>query len=381
MAVSKAAAIVGIFEHPTRHAPDKTILQLQAECILGALADAGIDRQEVDGLFVPDAGAQGRWIALCDYLGITPQYADTTALAGPTAQHLAHHAVAAIAAGLINVAVVAQVSKARTGRGSGRQALAPVPDSFQEPYGPAGIGLYALAATRHMYQYGTTHEQLAEIAVACRTHAANNPDAVQRRPIAVEDVLNSRWIQWPLHLLDCCLVTDAGGAVVIVAADRARHAHHRPVWILGTATFPAHTSLGWRDITTSAAARSAPIAYAQAGVTPRDIDMAMVADHYSHTALILLEDAGFCKKGEGGPFVAGGRIQIGGALPINTDGGGLSSAHGGFRGMQNLIEGTRQIRGSSHNQVLDCTLVLCQEGGGGGFGVRHTAATTILGRD
>lgn len=380
MSVSRKAAIVGIYEHPTRNAPDKTALQLQAECVLRALADAGIDKREVDGLFSP-AGGEEPWISLCDYLNITPHYADTTTIAGPTSQHLAHHAVAAVAAGLVNVAVVVQASKSRSGEGGGggRPRISPVPGSFQDIYGPAGIGVYAMSATRHMYEFGTTHEQLAAIAVAARKHAENNPLALRREPITVEDVMNSRWIQWPLHQLDCCLVTDAAGAVVIVSAERARDVRTKPAWILGTATAPAHTSGGWRDITTTAAAKSAPVAYKMAGVKPSDINMAMIADHYTSAVLLQLEDAGFCAKGEGGPFVEGGRIQIGGALPVNTDGGGLSSAHAGFRGMQNMIEGTRQLRGISVNQVAGTELVLCQEAGGGGYGVRHTAATTILG--
>ena len=226
----------------------------------------------------------------------------------------------------------------------GHPRLDPSPDSFEELYGLTTVGLYAMIAQRHFYQFGTTPEQLAEIAVAVRHHAAMNPDALFRDEITVDDVLRSRVISSPLHLMDCCVITDGGGAVVVASPEVARGCRHRPVWVLGTGEAVAHQGAGKRDLVYIAAKQSHEPAFAGAGVAHADIDMAMIYDSFTITVLETLEDLGFCEKGEGGHFVSGGRLKIGGELPINTDGGGLSSNHPGMRGIFLLMEATRQLR-------------------------------------
>src|SRR5256886_4486203 len=237
-----------------------------------------------------------------------------------------------------------------------------------------------MVARRHMHEFGTTSEQLAEIAVATRTHASLNPLALYREPMTVKDVLSSPMISSPLHLLDCCVITDGGGAVVVVHPDLARDLRTPPVRLLASAEAIAHTSAGHRDYLVSAAAETGPRAFAEAGVTHDDIDTAMIYDSFTITVLMTLEDLGFCKKGEGGRVVAGGRLQLGGALPINTDGGGLSSNHPGMRGIFLVIEAVKQLRGEcGDRQVKDCRVALVH-GTGGTLGTRHSGATLILGR-
>jgi len=235
-------------------------------------------------------------------------------------------------------------------------------------------------AQRHMYEFGTTAEQLAEIAVTIRRHASLNPVAKFRDPITVEDVLVSRIVSSPLHLLDCCIITDGGGAVVVTSAARARDLQKAPVYVLGGSEACCHTSMGNRDLTDMAAKQSGPRAMAMAGVTHDDIDMCMIYDSFTITVLETLENLGFCRKGEGGAFVQHGRIGLGGALPINTDGGGLSSNHPGMRGIFLVIEATKQLRGEcGPRQVTDCEIALCH-GTGGTLGLRHSGATVVLGR-
>ena len=271
-----------------------------------------------------------------------------------------------------------------TGAAAWTQAgLVPSPDSFEYLYGITTVGLYALIAQRHMHQYGTKPEHLAEIAVAVRKHASMNPQALFRNPITVEDVVRSRIISSPLHLLDCCVITDGGGAVVVASPEVARNCRQRPVWVLGTGEAAAHQGAGKRDLVYTAAKQSRGPAFAMAGVTHDDIDMAMIYDSFTITVLEALEDLGFCEKGEGGDFVSGGRLQIGGGLPINTDGGGLSSNHPGMRGIFLLLEATRQLRHQfegTPRQVTDCKIALCH-GTGGSLGARHSGGTVILGRD
>jgi acetyl-CoA C-acetyltransferase len=253
------------------------------------------------------------------------------------------------------------------------------------------ISNYAMVAHRHMHDYGTTSEQLARIAVITRAHAMRNPEAVQAmkdlglepgvREITVEDVVASRLIADPLHLLESCIISDGGGAVVIASADVARDGKHPPVWILGTGEATKYPESGG-DVTTSAAAHSGPRAFSEAGVTPGEIDVAMIYDSFTITVLVILEDLGFCKKGEGGAFVEGGRLRFdSGRKPaLNTDGGGLSSNHPGMRGIFLLIEATRQLRGQSRSQVPGARLAVAH-GNGGMLGSRHAASTIILGRD
>ncbi len=386
------AAIVGIHEHVTRYAPDLSELQIQGESVIKALEDAGLTKDDVEGLFTASSSIRNSGMNLADYLNMYPKYVDNTTVGGGSFEFHLSHALTAIAAGRINCAVITYSSLARSGGVSvgtggvgryGHPRLDPSPDSFEEIYGLTTVGLYAMIAQRHMHLYGTTSEQLAEVSVAVRKHASMNPEALFRTPITVGDVVNARTISSPLHLLDCCVITDGGGAVVVASPEVARNCRQRPVWVLGTGEAIAHQGAGRRDLMYIAAHQSAPRAFEMAGVTHDDIDMAMVYDSFTITVVETLEDLGFCKKGEGGEFVSGGRLQVGGELPINTDGGGLSSNHPGMRGIFLLLEATRQLRRQfegTPRQVENCQVALCH-GTGGALGSRHSGGTVILGRD
>lgn len=388
----RGAAIVGIHEHVTRYAPDKSELQIQGESVIKALEDAGLTKNDVEGLFTASSSIRNSGLNLADYLNMYPKYVDNTTVGGGSFEFHLSHALTAIAAGRINCAVITYSSLARSGGVSvgtggvarfGHPRLDPAPDSFEELYGLTTVGLYAMIAQRHMQQYGTTSEQLAEIAVAIRKHASYNPEAMFRDPITVDSVVNARVISSPLHLLDCCLISDGGGAVVVASPELARNCKQRPVWVLGVGEAVAHQGAGKRDLIYIAAKQSHEPAFAMAGVTHKDIDMAMIYDSFTITVLETLEDLGFCKKGEGGDFVSGGRLQVGGELPINTDGGGLSSNHPGMRGIFLLLEATRQLRHQftgTPRQVENCQVALCH-GTGGALGSRHSGGTVILGRD
>jgi len=376
-------AVVGAYEHPTRFAPDKTAFQLHAESARGALEDAGLTVQDVDGFFTSGVGPIGI-LSLAGHLNLRPSYVDSQAIGGSSFVSHSFHAAAAIAAGLCNVALVTYGSTAASerfaiGTGTGGFVLEP-PDSFEAPFGPTIVGSYALVARRHMHEYGTTGEQLAEIAVTMRRHAGLNPRAKYREPITVEDVLASRMISSPLHLLDCCVISDGGGALVLTSVERARDLRRPPVVILGAAEALRHAEIGTRDLLDVAARQSGPLALARAGVRHADIDLALIYDSYTITVLATLEALGFCAAGEGGAFCADGRIGLGGALPVNPDGGGLSSNHPGMRGIFLVVEATRQLRDEcGPRQVKDATLALVH-GTGGMLGQRHSGVTLILGR-
>jgi len=392
---SPGAAIGGIYEFPGRTAHGLSSLQIKAECARRALADAGLSWSDVDAVY--DAGEAGAMsgLTIAEYFGISPRVIDTTAVGGSSYEFHAAHAARDIAAGKANVALLTYGSTARSESRAigtrGRAPAGPQPGANMEaPYGLPLIGNYALVAQRHMAQYGTKPEHLAEIAVTTRAHAVRNPDAVaglaeigfrHTGEITVEDVLGSRLVADPLHLLECCIVSDGGGAVVIVSPAVAAGLPKPPTWILGTgeaAGYPGHQA----DITTSAAVRSGPDAFGQAGVRPDEIDIAMIYDSFTITVLTILEDLGFAKKGEGGPYLAGGRLRFDqpGAPALNTDGGGLSSNHPGMRGIFLLIEATRQLRGESTAQVPGARLAVAH-GNGGFLGTRHAAGTIILGRE
>lgn len=376
------AAIVGAFEHPTRWAPDKTQFQIHAEAARGALDDAGLSIRDVDGLLTSGLSPIGI-MALAEHLNLQPRFHDSTNIGGSTFVAQVLHAAAAISAGLCNVALITYGSKASSDRfavGTGGLSGGDPPDQFEAPFGPTVMNSYALVAQRHMYEYGTTAEQLAEVAVTMRRHAGLNPVAKFRDPITVADVLSSRVVSSPLHLLDCCIITDGGGAVVVARRDRARDMRKRPIRILGGAEALRHTAAGSRDLLEIAAAQSGPLAMEMAGVSHADVDMCMIYDSFTITVVVTLENLGFCARGEGGEFVAGGRIGLGGELPINTDGGGLSSNHPGMRGIFLVVEAVRQLRGEcGSRQVEDCEVALCH-GTGGMLGLRHSGVTMLLGR-
>ncbi len=383
MSIWGKTAVVGAWEHPTRFAPDKTAFQLHAESARGALEDAGLAIKDVDGFFTSGVGPIGI-LSLAGHLNLRPSYVDSQAIGGSSFVSHCLHAAAAIDTGLCRVALVTYGSTAASerfaiGTGAGGFVLEP-PDNFEAPFGPTIVGSYALVAQRHMHEYGTTSEQLAEIAVTMRRHAGLNPQAKYRDPITVEDVLASRVISSPLHLLDCCVISDGGGALVLTSLERARDLKKPPVVVLGAAEALRHAEIATRDLLDIAARQSGPLALARAGITHADIDLAMVYDSYTITVLATLEALGFCAPGEGGAFCAGGRIGLGGALPVNPDGGGLSSNHPGMRGIFLVIEATRQLRGEcGPRQVKDATLALVH-GTGGMLGQRHSGVTMLLGR-
>ncbi len=378
----RQAVIAGVYEHPTRWAPEKTAYQIHAESARGALEDAGLTLADVDGFATSGVGPIGV-ISVAEHLNLQPRYLDSTSIGGSSFVAHVGHAAAAIAAGLCEVVLITYGSTASSDRfavGTGGGMLGDPPDQFEVAFGPTVVGGYALVAQRHMHEYGTTAEQLAEIAVTVRRHASLNPAAKFREPITVADVLASRLVSSPLHLLDCCIISDGGGAVVVAGAARARDLRRPPVFVLGASEAVCHTAAGVRDLTDMAASQSGPRAMQMAGVGHGDVDMCMIYDSFTITVLETLESLGFCRNGEGGAFVQDGRIGLGGALPVNTDGGGLSSNHPGMRGIFLVIEATRQLRGEcGRRQVDGCEVALCH-GTGGILGLRHSGATLVLGR-
>jgi len=383
MSLSRKTAVAGVYEHPTRFAPDKSMFQIMAESVRGALDDAGLTIKDVDGLATTGMGMGGMGIiGFADYLNLTPNYVDSTAIGGSSFVAHTAHAAAAIAAGLCEVCIVVYGSTAASSRFAigtgGAGGSSDPPDQYDAPFGVTTVGAYAMIAQRHMHDYGTTSEQLAEIAVTMRLHASMNPVAKYRDPITVADVLASRVISSPLHLLDCCIISDGGGALVITSAERARSLKKKPVYILGVGEAVRHAARGQRDYLDIAAAQSGKLAFERSGVAHKDIDMAMIYDSFTITVLSTLENLGFCKRGEGGAFVSGGRLRYDGAFPINTDGGGLSSNHPGMRGIFLVIEAAKQLRGEcGPRQVKNCKTALVH-GTGGALGTRHSGATLIL---
>jgi acetyl-CoA acetyltransferase len=384
MTFSGAIAIAGVYEHPTRWAPDKTEFQIMAESAKGALDDAGLTIGDVDALFAASMSMGGMGIVdLAEYLDLKPSFLDGTNIGGSSFVAHVSHAAAAIHAGMCEVALVLYGSTAASnamaiGTGMGGERRDPAA-SFSTPYGMTTVGSYALVAQLHQQRFGTTSEQLAEIAVTMRHHASLNPAAKMRQPITVDDVLASRMISEPLHLLDCCIISDGGGAVVVTSTERARDLAKMPVPLLGCGESVAHQEVGQADLLTTAARQSGAKAFGMAGVDHDDIDLCMIYDSFTITVLATLENLGFCKVGEGGPFVTGGRIRLGGALPVNPDGGGLSSNHPGMRGIFLVIEATRQLRGEGGPRQVDGARLACVHGTGGTLGAAHSGATLILG--
>jgi acetyl-CoA acetyltransferase len=374
--------IAGVAESDYGRVPNMTEMQLHAQALQRVLEDSGLRKEEIDGVFCSSQTMGMPTVMLCEYLHIFPRYSDSTSIGGSSFEAHLNHAVAAIRAGKCEVALISYGSTQLSSRGrmlgtGGRPSTIPE-DTYESPYGNTLVGAYAMAARRHMYQYGTTSEQLAEIAVVTRCHAGLNPLAMYREPITVQDVLNSRMIADPLHLFDCCVVSDGGGAVLVTTEERARDLKQPPVYVLGSSESHTHAHISQMpDLTVTAAAMTAPRAFREAGVLPGDIDMAMIYDSFTITVLLLLEDLGFCKKGEGGAFAQNGRIALGGRLPINTDGGGLSSNHPGMRGIFLIIEAVRQLRGQCGPRQVQGAKLAVAHGSGG---LLSSQATTILGR-
>jgi acetyl-CoA acetyltransferase len=377
-----AAALVGVADaaSPTGEL-DAHGRALEAAMVHEALADAGLTLADVDGITYA-----GNAAGLAEYLGVIPRHLDGTMVGGSSYQLHVEHAAAAIAAGLCEVVVGVYAATPRSDRhrpGAGRRGLPPGPNpafEWEVPYGlRLPIGGYALAASRHMAQYGTTPEQLAQIAVDTRRWAAMNPRARYRDPITVDDVVSSPLVVSPLHLLDCCLVTDGAGAFVLTSAERARDLARPPVYVLGAASCGTHQMItAMPDLTVTGGAVSGPAAFEMAGVKHDDVDLLMGYDSFTITALLHLEDLGFCPKGEGGPFVEDGRLGPGGSLPMNTNGGGLSYTHPGMYGMFLLVEAVRQLRGEAGERQIDQHRVAVAHGSGG---VLSTMGTVVLGTE
>jgi acetyl-CoA C-acetyltransferase len=389
MSIKGKAYIVGIYEHPTRKADDKSLAQLHAESAKGALEDAGLTRADVDGYFCAgDAPGLGP-LSMTDYLGLKLRHMDSTDSGGSSYIIHVGHAAEAIAAGKCSVALITLAGRPRSeGQATGtaqRGAGGNAPDvQFENPYGPATANMYAMCAMRHMHQYGTTSEQLAWIKVAASHHAQHNPHAMLRDVVTVEDVVNSPMIADPLHRLDCCVISDGGGAIIVADPEVARSLKRPKVKILGAGEAPKHQMAGHVDLTYSGAVWSGPAAFAEAGVKPADIKYASIYDSFTITVLMQIEDLGFCEKGQGGKFVSDGNLISGtGKLPFNTDGGGLCNNHPANRGgLTKVVEAVRQLRGEAHQavQVRNCDLAIAH-GTGGSLGTRHGAATVIMERE
>ncbi len=377
-----AVAIVGVGDSEEMgRLPHKSALQLHMEATRNALEDAGLQKGDVDAVFT-----SGRNMAndLPEYLGIRPRFVDGTQVGGCSFILHVEHALAAIHAGLCEVALIThgESGYSRIGMPATRWGEDSVNSQFEQPYGLSGPATsYGFVATRHMHEYGTTSEQLAEVAVATRQWAALNPKAFARDPITIGDVLNSRLISWPFHLLDCCLVTDAGGAAIVTSAERARDLAKQPVYVLGTGECVTHQMVSQMPSFSrwDAAQTSGARAFRMAGVQHADIDVAQFYDAFTIVPILALEALGFCKPGEGGPFVAGQRTAPGGAFPMNTNGGGLSYTHTGMYGIFTIIEAVRQLRGEcGPRQVPGAKTAICHGTGGIWSSAATLIASTVL---
>ena len=380
MTLKRACVIAGVAESQLGSIPGATVLTLQAEAAAAALADAGLNKSDVDGLFCAGRWGRSQILEIGEYLGIQPSYADGTLVGGSSFEFHLGHAAAAIKAGLCRVAIILYGSTQRSRR---ERFAAPGSDlgfQFEAPFGlPLPVGAYALAASRHMALYGTTRHHMAEVAVAARHWAALNPNAFKRDPLTIEEVLAAEMIADPLGKLDCCLVTDGGGAVVVVHPDLAPNLPRKPVWLLGQGEAHSHHIISQMpDITWSPAADAGRRAFEMADVGPADIDVTQIYDSFTITVLLTLEALGFCPRGQAGAFVADGNTRPGGAFPLNTSGGGLSYCHPGMFGIFLIIEAVRQLRGEcGPRQVQGARLSLIS--GTGAY--LSSNSTCILGMD
>ena len=383
------AYIAGVYEHPTRKADDKSLPQLHAEVAKGALQDAGLTKNDVDGYFCAgDAPGLGG-LSMADYMGLKLRYIDTTETGGSSYVIHVGHAAQAIAAGKCDVALITLAGRPRSegmATGTAPRNYGPsTPDvPFEFPYGPTVVNQYAMAAMRHMHEFGTTSAQLAWIKVAASHHAQHNEHALLRDVVTVEDVVNSPIIADPLHRLDCCVITDGGGAIVVAKPEIARSLPRPRVKVRGAGEAVKHQMGGRIDLTYTGAVWSGPAAFADAGVKPSDIKYVSIYDSFTITVLITLEDLGFAPKGQGGKLVSDGNLISGvGKLPFNTDGGGLCNNHPANRGgLTKVVEAVRQLRGEAHPrvQVKNCDLALAH-GTGGSLATRHGSATLIMERE
>jgi acetyl-CoA acetyltransferase len=361
-----SVAVVGAAESDLGQvAPNTSPVDLMAQATLRALDDCGLKLSDVDGVLSAATQVRTAPMTLSEYLGIKPKFFDGTAIGGSSFMSHVAHAQLAIEHGLCEVAVIAYGS---TQRSVSRAAASPrEPNPYENPYRPfMPSSAYAMAASRHMHQYGTTREQLAEVAVAARKWALLNPKAWEKEPLTIEDVLKARMVSHPFTVRDCCLVVDGGGAIILTSAARAKTLKKKPAYVLGVGESFSHANISsMADLTVSDAAISGPKAFKMAGLKPSDVQMLSLYDAFTITPILFLEDLGYCPKGEGGRFVQNGTIAPGGKLPVNTSGGGLSYCHPGMYGLLVMIEAIRQVRGEcDKRQVKDCNVALAHGNGG-----------------
>jgi len=381
--VSRRVAIAGVALSDVGRVDSASAYALIGQSCRRALADAGLRPADVDGFASTSLGTMPP-IDVAEYLGLSPRWIDSTSVGGASWEVMAAHAAEAIANGRADVVLLSYGSTARADlkkklRTASLNWGSRGPVQYEAPYGHTLISKYAMAARRHMHEYGTTIEQLAEIAVSARYNAGFNEEAFYRDPITIDDVLSGPMIADPFTKLQCCIRSDGGAAMVLVAEDRVADLPKPPVWVLGAAEATSHMSMSqWTDFTTGPAAVTGPLAFQRAGVSPSDIDVAELYDAFTYMLLITLEDLGFCGKGEGGAFVETGALRVGGSLPTNTDGGGLSACHPGQRGLFLLVEATRQLRGECGERQTPDARLACVSGTGGWF---CSSGTMILGRD
>jgi acetyl-CoA acetyltransferase len=379
--VARRVALVGAALSDCGRVDTKSPFELHYQAASRAIADAGLTKGDVDGFGSNGLGLLAP-VEVAEYVGLRPTWADGTGVGGSTWEFMVEHATAAIAQGHAEVVVLVYGSTARADLKARRRRAnlsfgARGPVQFDAPFGHTLIAKYAMTARRHMHEFGTTIQQLAEISVSSRYNASLNPDAFYRHPITIDDVMDAPMIADPLTRLHCCMRSDGGGAVVLTSEERARDLPARPVWVLGTGEAISHTTMSeWEDFTESPAVRSGQLAFERAGVTPEEIDVCQVYDAFTPMVLLSFEALGFCKKGEGGPFVEDGKMRVGGSLPTNTDGGGLSSCHPGMRGIFLLVEAVMQLRGEGGARQVPDARLACVNGTGGWF---SSASTVILG--
>jgi acetyl-CoA acetyltransferase len=381
--VNRRVAVAGVALSDVGSTPSKTAYGLIAQASRRALQDAGLTPADIDGLGSTSTGTMAP-IDVGEYLGVQPRWVDSTSVGGAAWEMMAAHGADAIARGHADVVLLTYGSTARSDLRKGLRTASlnwgsRGPQQWEAPYGHTLISKYAMAARRHMYEYGTTIEQLAEIAVSARFNARDNAEASYRDPITIDDVQSGPMIADPFTKLHCCIRSDGGAAVVLVAEDRVPDLRQAPIWVLGTGECTMHISTSqWPDMTTGPAAISGRLAFDRAGLTPQDVDVAELYDAFTYMLLVTLEDLGFCKKGEGGPFVADRRLRLGGELPTNTDGGGLSAVHPGQRGLFLLVEAVRQLRGECGPRQVPDARIAVASGTGGWF---CSSGTVVLGRD
>src|SRR3954463_3272514 len=376
-----SAAIVGVAESDLGQVADGlSVFDLMAQGVGRALDDCGLKLKDVDGLFAATTQSRLSVLGLAEYLGINPRFLGSTIVGGSSFEYHVAHAMGAIALGVCNVAVIAYGSTQRSvGR---KQASVREVNPYETPFKPfLPTSAYALAAARHMHQFGTTREQLAAVAVAAREWALLNPVAWEKKPLTIEAVLNARMISHPFTVRDCCLVTDGGGAIVLTSAERAKSLKKKPAYVLGCGHGITHMNISsMPDLTVTGAKASGAAAYKMAKLTAKDVDVVELYDAFTINTILFLEDLGFCRKGEGGAFVSNGNIAPKGGLPVNTNGGGLSYCHPGMYGLLILIEGVRQLRGECGARQVEKHDVAMVHGNGGvlsaqASGILGTAAT------